>query len=79
MSPHIGSLRYPCVHLLEVYRSRGHKEGECPVAERESARLITLPISPRFNEEDVDFVVDALKAVVGRPAVPVGMTACEVQ
>jgi dTDP-4-amino-4,6-dideoxygalactose transaminase len=72
-------VQYPCVHLLDVYRSRGHKEGECPVAERESARLITLPISPRFNEEDVDFVVDALKAVVRRSAVAVRATACEVQ
>jgi dTDP-4-amino-4,6-dideoxygalactose transaminase len=62
-------VQYPCVHLLDVYRARGHKEGECPVAERESARLITLPINPRFSETDLDVVIEALKRILRRPMV----------
>jgi perosamine synthetase len=65
-------VQYPCVHLLEVYRKQGHQEGECPVAEAESARLITLPINPRLTFEDIDTVVDALKSVLKRTLVAVG-------
>lgn len=64
-------VQYPCVHLLDVYRARGHKEGECPIAERESARLITLPINPRLNEDDLDTVIAALKEVLRHATVAV--------
>lgn len=64
-------VQYPCVHLLDVYRARGHKEGECPVAERESARLITLPINPRFSEPDLDVVIGSLKNILRRPVAAV--------
>jgi perosamine synthetase len=57
-------VQYPCVHLLEVYRKLGHREGECPVAEQESERLLCLPINPRLSFEDVDFVVKSLKHVL---------------
>jgi dTDP-4-amino-4,6-dideoxygalactose transaminase len=64
-------VQYPCVHLLDVYRARGHREGECPVAEKESARLITLPVNPRLNEDDLDIVIGALREILRRATVTV--------
>jgi dTDP-4-amino-4,6-dideoxygalactose transaminase len=65
-------VHYPCVHLLEVYRNLGHGEGECPVAEAEAAKIITLPINPRLSTSDIDFVVNALKQVLKPALVAVG-------
>ncbi|HEV8718697.1 MAG TPA: DegT/DnrJ/EryC1/StrS family aminotransferase [Candidatus Binatia bacterium] len=59
-------VQYPCVHLLDTYRKLGHAERECPIAEAEAAKIITLPIGPRLDYADIDFVVDALKKVVAR-------------
>jgi dTDP-4-amino-4,6-dideoxygalactose transaminase len=67
-------VQYPCVHLLEAYRKLGHHEGECPVAESEAGRLISLPINPRLSFEDVNFVVESLKHVLARARTAVGLS-----
>jgi len=54
---------YIPLNWTTAYRARGHKPGECPVAEAAFARLITLPIHPRLSEADVDYMADALAAL----------------
>ena len=54
------TLHYPAIHLLSMYRARGHGEGECPVAERTCSRLVTLPLFPAMSDGDQQDVVDAI-------------------
>jgi perosamine synthetase len=68
----IGAKAYmPCIHLLPHYRERfGFREGQFPVAEGASARLVALPFFPGMEEAQVARVAgalaDALAAASGR-------------
>lgn len=56
------SVMYHAVHLQPVYRELfGYKEGMLPVTEEVSKRVLSLPIYPKMNEYDVDYVISALK------------------
>jgi perosamine synthetase len=56
----------PCIHLLPHYRERfGFREGQYPVAEDASARLVALPFFGGMEEADVERVVAALAQALG--------------
>lgn len=58
---------YPCpLHLQEAYRGLGYGEGDFPVAERLSERLLALPMSPFLTDDEQDVVLDCLWQSVGR-------------
>jgi perosamine synthetase len=51
----------PSIHLMAFYRERfGFKEGQFPVAEDASARLLALPFFPSISEAQIDRVCEAL-------------------
>ena len=51
----------PSIHLMPHYRERfGYREGQFPIAEDASARLLALPFFPDMTEEQVERVVEAL-------------------
>ncbi len=51
----------PCIHLMAHVRDRfGYREGQFPVAEDASARLLALPFFPSISEQQVDRVCEAL-------------------
>jgi perosamine synthetase len=51
----------PCIHLMPHYRDRfGYREGQFPVAEDASARLLALPFFGALAEPQVDRVCEAL-------------------
>ncbi|WP_028988222.1 DegT/DnrJ/EryC1/StrS family aminotransferase [Thermicanus aegyptius] len=53
---------YPLsLHLQEAYRSLGYKEGDLPVAERVSKRILALPLSPFLSEAEQEQVISALR------------------
>jgi len=52
---------YMPIHLTEVYRNLGHKEGECPVAETMFERYVSIPIHPRLTEEAVQYVISSIR------------------
>jgi len=58
----IGSvIHYPVpIHLMEVGRRMGHREGDFPVTERLAARILSLPIYPELKEAQVDEVSQAI-------------------
>lgn len=60
----VGTQYYPTVNCLPAYAPFGHGKGECPIAEEVSARLVSLPISPRFGEADMDELVEGIKDVI---------------
>ncbi len=57
-------VHYPAVHLLSLYRDRGHRPGEFPVAERIGAGIVTLPMFPAMHESDVERVCKTTSSVL---------------
>jgi dTDP-4-amino-4,6-dideoxygalactose transaminase len=59
------SVHFIPVHLLRYYRERYHfKSEDFPIAAREYERLISLPLSPRMCDQDVEDVIDAVTSIV---------------
>jgi len=52
---------YMPIHLTHVYRSMGHGEGECPVAEAMFERYVSVPIHPRLTEESIQYVINSIR------------------
>ncbi|AGX45289.1 DegT/DnrJ/EryC1/StrS family aminotransferase [Clostridium saccharobutylicum] len=53
---------YPVpLHLQKVYKNLGYKEGDMPVAEYLSHRTFAIPVYPELTDEQVDYIVDAIK------------------
>jgi perosamine synthetase len=51
----------PAIHLMAFYRERfGFTEGQFPVAEDASARLLALPFFPSISDAEIDRVCEAL-------------------
>jgi perosamine synthetase len=59
------NVHYRPVHLHPYYRDHfGTKPGDCPVAEAAYERLLSLPMFPAMNDEDVGDVIEAVGKVV---------------
>jgi dTDP-4-amino-4,6-dideoxygalactose transaminase len=59
------SVHYPPVHLFSFYRRRfGFRGGMFPKTEEVSRREVTLPLHPRMNREDVEWIVKKVKMVI---------------
>lgn len=60
-------VHYPAMHLFTLYRQRGFREGDFPVAEDIGRRTVSLPLFPAMHDDDVRRVCEAVTRVV-RPA-----------
>ncbi|MBJ7596322.1 MAG: DegT/DnrJ/EryC1/StrS aminotransferase family protein [Candidatus Dormibacteraeota bacterium] len=61
------SVHFIPVHMLTYYRERyGYVPEDFPVAKREFARLISLPMHAGMTDGDVDTVIDAVASVALR-------------
>ncbi len=60
----VGTQYHPTVNCLPAYKELGYGEGECPISEDISSRIISLPISPRFSETDIDELVQGIKDIL---------------
>lgn len=50
----------PC-HLEEAYAKRfNYKEGYLPVSEKVSKQILSLPMYPDLNEEEIHYIIDAI-------------------
>jgi dTDP-4-amino-4,6-dideoxygalactose transaminase len=59
------SVHFIPVHLHHYYRQKyGYQPSDFPVALREYQRLVSLPLSPRMKEEDVEDVIQAVTGIV---------------
>ena len=54
---------YMPIHLTAIYRSLGHHEGECPVAESSFDRYVSIPIHPRMTDESIQYVIDSIRGL----------------
>jgi dTDP-4-amino-4,6-dideoxygalactose transaminase len=56
---------FPAIHLLRHYRETyGYEPGSYPVAESIADRTISLPLSPVLSDDQVERVVQAVRAVL---------------
>ena len=55
------SVHFIPLHLHPLYRKMGHREGTYPIAEDLSRRVISLPLYPGMNDEDVDYVSSVIR------------------
>lgn len=54
------NVHYIPVHLHPYYKSRGYKNGICPVAEHAYKEILTLPLWPGMEENDIKKVCSIL-------------------
>ena len=56
-------IHYPIpIHLQDAARELGYKNGDFPLAEYYANSMISLPIYPELSDDEVNFVVDAVKS-----------------
>lgn len=56
------NVHYPVpIHLQECYTSLGYKEGDFPIAEQSAKELLSLPLDAYHTEEEILYVVGAIK------------------
>jgi dTDP-4-amino-4,6-dideoxygalactose transaminase len=54
---------YPvALHLQEVYQNLGYQPGDLPESERASEQVLSLPIHPDLSDEQVQHVIDSVRA-----------------
>jgi dTDP-4-amino-4,6-dideoxygalactose transaminase len=55
---------YPlALHLQEVYKYMGHKPGDFPQSERAQEQVLTLPMYPELNKEQIEEVAGEIRKV----------------
>jgi len=60
------SINFVPVHQMTYYREKfGFKDGMFPVAEEIGSRTISLPLYPKLTDEEVEYVIDSVREVVG--------------
>lgn len=52
------------MHLQGAFADLGYQKGDFPVAEALCERVLSLPMHPYLNEEDIRFVANAVKAAL---------------
>ena len=61
------AVNYRAIHLLTFYQQTyGYKKGMFPVAEKIGDSTITLPLYPRLTDEEVQYVIQAVKQAVAK-------------
>jgi dTDP-4-amino-4,6-dideoxygalactose transaminase len=57
------AIHYPVpIHLSTAGKELGYPPGSFPVAERQAARILSLPVYPELEAEDLDYVVESVRA-----------------
>lgn len=51
---------YIPAHTMPYYKSLGHKDGECPVAEDYYTRCLALPMYPSLTDAEQQYVIDTI-------------------
>ena len=54
------------MHLQAAFADLGYQKGDFPVAERLCAQVLSLPMHPYLEEEDIRFVCNAIRSALER-------------
>jgi dTDP-4-amino-4,6-dideoxygalactose transaminase len=56
-------IHYPIpIHLQQAYSHLGYKEGSFPVAEMAAKRIISLPMFPELEQQEIEYVVKQIES-----------------
>ena len=56
-------IHYPIpVHLQESAKKLGYSKGDFPITEKQSSRILSLPIYPEMREDQIDHVIKSVNA-----------------
>ena len=59
------AINYPIpLHLHEASRQYGYKKGDFPVTEKQSNRVLSLPIYPELVDSQVEYVIAQIKSFI---------------
>jgi dTDP-4-amino-4,6-dideoxygalactose transaminase len=59
-------IHYPVpIHLQPAYSSLGHEPGDFPEAERQAARVLSLPMFPELTEKQIMHVAETIREFTG--------------
>ena len=60
------AIHYPLpVHHQPLYRRLGYPQDICPNAIEASKRVLSLPVHPLLNKEDLDYIIRSLREMAG--------------
>ncbi len=55
------AVHYPMsLHLQECFEYLGYKQGDFPIAEQVSSEIMSLPMNPYLNDEEIEYVCKVL-------------------
>jgi len=55
-------LHYPIpLHLQKAYAGNGYKEGQFPITEKVASEILSLPMFPEMNQEQIEYVVEKIR------------------
>lgn len=58
------AIYYPVpLHLQKAFANAGFKEGDCPISEKLSQSVMSLPINPYLEDEEVTVICELIKGV----------------
>ena len=58
-------VHYPIpIHLQQAYAGLGYKRGALPVSETIAGEILSLPMYPELEEDQIDFVIETLTEAV---------------
>ena len=49
------------LHLQECFVYLGYKEGDFPIAEEVSQEIMSLPMNPYLNDDEIEYIGKVLK------------------
>ena len=58
-------IHYPVpAHMQKAYKYRGYKEGDLPVTEYTTKRILSLPMFPQLTDDQIDLVISEVRQYV---------------
>lgn len=52
------------LHLQEIFSDLGYKKGDFPISEKLSENILSIPMHPYLNDEEISFISDIIKNAV---------------
>lgn len=56
-------IHYPIpIHLQDPMKERGYQKGDLPVTEKQTEKILSLPVYPELKDEQIEYICEAIRA-----------------